>query len=261
VTAPAPGRVLRLAVIGWGLGDLAMGRTAVGGAWLVAEVVVIALLTVTTLLFVDTTWYLVPFLLGMAFLLAWAGQAVLAYRHARRRQAAMAPASPGSPALTVAWLTIPLLLWGTGFWLAAGAAATPAAVVNGFVSDWADAEPIAPGGTALPSTHSAAVQIQAGRALYRLQQLCDAGALADDCGDARANLLRDVRFRIDARGDAATAVAELVSYVRQPSTFLGIFQASELVPVRVERILTLQLRTTEAPLGSLRWSIMNAEAG
>ena len=34
-----PGRVLRLALLAWGLGDLAMGRRTAGIAWLIAEIV------------------------------------------------------------------------------------------------------------------------------------------------------------------------------------------------------------------------------
>ena len=38
MSAADPGRVLRLALVGWGLGHLALGRTAVGWGLLGAEV-------------------------------------------------------------------------------------------------------------------------------------------------------------------------------------------------------------------------------
>ena len=63
-------------------------------------------------------------------------------------------------------------------------------------------------------------------------------------------------------GDSrATAIAELVRYERRPATLLGFIQASELVPVPLEPILTFQLQTAPAALGAVRWTIVNAEAG
>jgi hypothetical protein len=43
VTAPDPGRVLRRALVAWGLGHLAVGRTTVGRSLLVAEAAAIGL--------------------------------------------------------------------------------------------------------------------------------------------------------------------------------------------------------------------------
>lgn len=265
MTSPAPGRALRLALVAWGLGDLAMGRFAAGVAWLLGEAILLAAVVATTLLFADTTWYLLPFLLGTLFLGAWAGQAVLAYRRAQRREGAIPPAPARSPALAVAWLALPLLLWGTGFWLFAAGAATPEAVMDRFVTAWPDAasadgrssdDPFA-GVSADPvALHAAATE-----ALDRLDQRCRAGLLQEDCARTPSNLLRDVRVRVEAMGDgAAVAVAELVDYERRPTTFLGFITASELVPVARERILTVELRTTQSTLGARRWTIVNADA-
>lgn len=258
----APGRVLRLAVVAWGLGDLALGNTAAGLAWLLAEGLAVAGVTAAMVLFADTSWYLLPFLLGVAFLVAWAGQAVRAYRRAQLAHGAIPPTAIRSPALTIAWLAVPLLLWATGFWLVAGAAGSPDAVVNGFVSDWTDAArsdgPYAQHDTLEPDSVSAAV----GAGLDRLRQLCRQGALAVDCATAPENLLHDVRFRIEEDGSSrATAVAELVRFERRPSTILGFIQASELVPVAIEPILVLHLATRPAAAGAVRWTIVNAEAG
>jgi hypothetical protein len=261
VTGPTPERALRLALIGWGLGDLAMGRSRAALAWMALEAVMLVATTAATILLADTTWYLVPFLMGVAFLVIWAGQAVATYRRAQRLQAAATQSQPRSPAATVAWLTLPLLAWGTGFWLVAAGAATPAAVVDRFVSRWADLEPMEPPPVLGRIAGGPFVDREAAYALYRLQQLCDAGRLADDCGDATENLLRDVRVTIDDRdGIHATADAELVEYRRQPSTLFGIFEGSELVPVPITSVLRLELEAMPAALGAREWVIVNAEA-
>lgn len=263
VSATAPGTVLRLALVAWGLGHLALGLRARAVAWLVTEVASAALLAYLTIGLGDTTWYLVPFLAGIAFLAAWIVQAVAAYGRAQRAQGAIGPTPPRSPAAAVAWLCLPLLVWGTGFWLVAGAAAGPAAVVDRFETAW----PAAAGGGTLDASLGLDVASQrASRtAMQQLTSLCATGHLASDCADATANLLRDVRFTIAPQpGGSATAVAQVVTYERRPSRFLGIFPATDLVAVPQETILVLLLRTDAAPLpggldvGAQRWLIQGA---
>jgi hypothetical protein len=254
----APGRVLRLSVLAWGLGELAMGRRYVGASWLLAEAIGLALVAFATFLLADTTWYLVPFLVGMAFIAAWTVQAIAAYRRAQRLQRGAAPDVPSrSPAAAAAWLTVPLLVWGTGFWLYAAEAATPAAVLDRFVTAWPQ---IADGAhDAALAQDPVALSAAAAAAVARLGQLCDGGSLPEDCGDAPENLLRDIRFRLDSVGGGnASAVAELVRFERKPTSFLGLFEASELVPVPIEEILRLELAARAAALGSERWTIVNA---
>lgn len=254
----APGRVLRLSVLAWGLGELAMGRRYVGTSWLLAEAIGLTLVALATYLLADTTWYLVPFLTGMAFIAVWAMQAIAAYRRAQRVQRGATATAPNrSPAAAAAWLTVPLLVWGTGFWLFAAEAASPAAVLDRFVASWTH---IADGSqdAGLAQDPEALSGVSAA-AVARLRQLCAAGALPEDCGDAPENLLRDVRFRLEASGEGSTsAVAELVRFERRPSRFVGLFDATELVPVPVEAILRLDLATQPAALGSERWTVVNA---
>ncbi|HET6380567.1 MAG TPA: hypothetical protein VFH63_05970 [candidate division Zixibacteria bacterium] len=264
----SPGRVLRLSLLAWGLGDLALGRTRRGLAWLVAEALGLVLVAVTTLLLADTTWYLVPFLAGMAFIALWAVQAITAYRRASGLPAppAHGPMEPpsrhpatGRRAAAAAWLTLPLLAWGTGFWLVAAQSATPGAVLDRFVTAWPTlhAEAL----DARLAADPEAVRSEARRALTRLESLCAAGRLSADCADADSALLRDLRVRLASADEPeATAVAEVVRYVRRDSRFLGIFSGTELVPVPVEEVLALELGAVEAPFGSRRWVILNAEA-
>ncbi len=259
MTAPAPGRVLRLAIAGWGLGELAMGRTGIGLAWLGAEVIGLGLVAAATALLAETTWYLVPYLAGMGFIATWALQAVLAYLRARAAAGEPGQAAGGSQASAAAWLTLPLLAWGTGLWLIAAGAGSPAAVLDRFVDAWPEARTLME-----PSLAEAGAGLAAAAddARERLEDLCAAGQLAPDCADAPASLLRDVRIRLVEEDEArAAAVAELVRFERRPSRFLGIFPGTELVPVPFERILDLELAARDADLGARRWVIVNARAG
>ena len=262
MSGAAPGRVLRLSLLAWGLGDLVGGRRYAASSWLLAEAVGLGVVGLTTWLFAGTTWYLLPFLLGMAFLGAWAGQAVLAYRRAQRAEGqATPPTSRRSPAAGIAWLTLPLLAWGTGFWLIAADGASPSAVSDRFLSAWADAAAgVQPAAWDVSLTaNPAALSSAAAAATTRLRALCDSGALPPDCGDDPANLLRDLRIRIEPAGqDRATAVAELVRFERRPTRFLGIFAASELAPEPVEEILHLDLASQSAPIGARRWVVVDA---
>jgi hypothetical protein len=257
-----PGSVLRLALLAWGLGDLAMGRRTAGIAWLIAEIVSAGFVAYLFIGLVDTTWYLVPFVLGVLFLVAWATQAAAAYRSALRSQAA-AGGSPSRAAAAMAWLTIPLLVWGTGFWLVSGSAAGPAAALDQFESSWPS---LAAGARLDPQLGmDPKVNATAAVALSTLQRLCTGGTLSTGCSASARDLVRDVRIGLTAAGsDAATAAVTVVAFERRPSQFLGIFGGTDLVPVPRQTLLTLHLRAFPAPLpgglqlGAQRWQIVDA---
>jgi hypothetical protein len=258
-----PGRVLRLALVAWGLGDLALGRRASATAWLVSEILGAALVAYLFIGLADTTWYLVPFLAGVLFLIAWATQAAIAYRAALRERAEADLPPSRAAAAAMAWLTIPLLVWGTGFWLASGSAAGPAAALDRFESSW---PALAGGGSLDPELQpSAGLSATARLALGTLQRLCSQGALSSDCSTGARSLLRDVRISLMPGGHgAAIAMVTVVSFERRPSRFMGIFAATELVPVPQRTLLTLHLRAVPAPLpggfelGAERWRILGA---
>jgi hypothetical protein len=239
VTPPEPGRVLRLALIGWGLGHIAAGRHGVGRALLLAEAIGVAVVAWLTIGLADTSAYLVPFLAGMAFIVAWAWQAVDAYRSARLLVATPTTTPERSPAAAIGWLSLPLLVWGTGFWLIGAHSGTPAAVLDRFVSEWTS--------QSLAAEWPAAVR----RA---------ARASAPPPG-------ADLRIRItDADAWQATAVAEAIHFERRDARFLGILPGTALEPVADARLLTLELaaRPVELPgggdIGAVRWELVSAEA-
>lgn len=246
MTTPDPGRVLGRALLGWGLGHLALGRTTVGWALLAAEVIAVLLVAWLTIGLASSSAYLVPFLAGAAFIVAWAWQAVAAYRAARARQPEPSDAPERSPAAAIGWLSLPLLVWGAGFWLIGAHAATPAATLDRFVTAWGD-------GTLEADGWPPAV--------------VDAAADADRSLGAGPERLRDVRFTlVEETEEGATAVAEAIHYERRPSTFLGVFGGSELFPVADEQVLSLDLAAVPVQLpgggdiGAVRWELVDASA-
>jgi len=82
VSRPDPGRVLRRAILAWGLGHLSLGRPGVGAALVAAEVIGIVLVAWLTAGLSESSAYLIPFMAGVLFLVAWAWQAIAAYRSA-----------------------------------------------------------------------------------------------------------------------------------------------------------------------------------
>ncbi|HSK93353.1 MAG TPA: hypothetical protein VLA76_04770 [Candidatus Angelobacter sp.] len=245
MSRPTPGRVLGWALLGWGLGHLALGRTSVGIGLLLLEVVAIGLVAWLTAGLADTSAYLVPFLAGVGFLVAWAWQAIHAY-HQARASGATDRSEAGSPALALAWLTVPLLAWGAGFWLIGAHAATPAAALDRFVTAWTDDE------------------LRAGTWPASLIDAADAAAVGLGTAPDR---FRDVRVRVAAAdGRHATAVAEAIHYERRESRFLWVFPGSQLVPVADREVLTLELeaRPAELPgggdIGAVRWEVVGARA-
>ncbi len=243
MTAPDPGRVLRRALIAWGLGHLLVGRRALGRGLLAAELVSGLLVAWLTIGLADTSAYLVPFLAGTAFIVVWAWQAVHAYRSAQGLAAARPPTPERSPAAAIAWLGIPLLVWGTGFWLIGARAATPASVLDSFVSAWSRDE--------LGDDWPPAV-------------VDEAEAAAAGLGSG-LDRFRDIRISLVSRSAGrATAVAETIHYERRESRFLWVFPGSELVPVADERLLSIDLAARPVELlgggdiGAVRWELVDA---
>jgi hypothetical protein len=245
VTAPDAGRVLRQALIAWGWGHLSIGRSALGGVLLLAELAAVLVLAWLTIGLADSSAYLVPFLAGVGFLVAWGAQAVHAYRAAHSAQPAGPPTPERSPATAIGWLSLPFLAWGAGFWLIGAHAATPAAALDRFVSAWTAGE------------------LEAGEWPATVVGAADEAALRLGSGPDR---FRDVRFSIvEERGGRALAVGDAIHYERRDIRLLGIIPGSELVPVADERLLSLELEARPvvlpegAAIGAVRWELVGAD--
>ena len=248
----------------WGLGHLALGDVRVARRLLAAEAVAAIGLSAVTPALLDGTAYLVPFVLGMAFIVAWGAQAIAAYRAAQRVQGATGPAEPHSPAATIAWLGVPLLAWGTLFWLGAARNASPPAVLDGILAHWNE---LTTDATAPPwlAMDARALSRDVRAASQRLVELCRTHRIDGDCGGAPDELLHDVRFRIlTADNDGATALLELVRYERRSTTFLGFVRGATTVPVPSEALLRVRLAALDGgrvlgwPLGDRRWRVVDS---
>ncbi|MFN2484741.1 MAG: hypothetical protein ABR509_07380 [Candidatus Limnocylindria bacterium] len=248
----------------WGLGHLALGDRPTARRLLVAEVVAAIGLAAVTPALLDGTAYLVPFVLGMAFIAAWAAQAIAAYRLAQRVQGATGPPEPHSAAATIAWLGIPLLAWGTLFWLSAARNASPAAVLDGILGHWNEIG-VDAGVAPRLSTHPRALSRDVRTAMGRLGELCRAHRIDADCDGPPDGLLHDVRFRIlTDDSDTATAVLELVRYERRSTSFLGFVRGATTTPVPTEALLRVRLEALDGgrllgwPLGDRRWRVVDS---
>lgn len=243
MTARDPSTVLRRALVAWGLGHFRLGHTRAGRALLAAEVGAALVVAWLAIGLADSSAYPVPFVAGISFVVAWAWQAVDAYRRARSSIAAIGPTPLRSPAPAMAWLSLPLLAWGAGFWLIGAQSATPAAVLDRFVRAWS-------------------VDDLTGN--WRASVVQEAETAAAALGDG-PDRFRDVRVTIVGRGDRrATAVAEATHYERRPTRFPAVFEGSELVPVSDAVVLTLELaaQSVELPgggdIGAVRWELVDA---
>ncbi len=244
MTTPDAGSVLRRALIAWGLGHLALGRTTRGWTLLAAEVIGLLLVAWLTIGLADSSAYLIPFLAGFAFIVAWTWQAVDAYRTARGLQAATPPTPIRSPAAAIGWLSVPLLVWGTGFWLIGAHAATPAAALDQFVTAWTNE-------TLEEEAWPPAV-------------VSGADVAAGSLGTG-TDRFRDIRFSIlHEDGERASAVAEAIHFERRAARFLWVFPSVDLVPVADAQILSISLAARPVELfgggdiGAVRWELVNA---
>lgn len=244
MTGTDPGRVLRRALIAWGWGHLAIGQIALGRSLLAGQAIAVLLVAWLTAGLAESSAYLVPFLAGIGFIAFWGGQAVHAYRVAKSLQPTWAVTPERSPATAIGWLSLPLLIWGTGFWLIGAQAATPAAALDRFVSAWTSD------------------RLQAGGFPDAVLRATDDAAAHLGNGPDR---FRDVRFSIVRVAEGrATAIGEAIHYERRATRLFGIFPGSELVPVGDERLLSLELSAhpVELPgggnIGAVRWELVGA---
>jgi hypothetical protein len=127
-TTADPGRALATSLLVWGAGLIWLGKP-IGWLLVLLEILWIAALVLSVGLLPTDEW-VVCYLLLAAFIVIWVGQAIWAYRVARR----ISGRTTGA-----AWLlaAAPVLIIGlTGFWLIAGAMSSPAATFQRYVGAW-----------------------------------------------------------------------------------------------------------------------------
>jgi hypothetical protein len=256
-SAADPGRALALSLLVWGAGLIRLGKPV---GWLLVglEVLWIAALGLSIGLLPTDEW-VVCYLLLAAFIVLWVGQAIWAYRVARR----LSGRTTGAAWLLAAAPVLIVVL--TGFWLVAGALASPAATFQRYVGAWQrdDVAAAAP----LFATPEVAQQLTARWSTEdklitsRVAALNAANPKLDlNAQDPRSNL-RFVEQPVSA--DAAAFEVQVVHDVSVPSTFLGFIPASrtETQVLAVLGHVTLGRYPIEGPLattGAGIWQINGA---
>jgi hypothetical protein len=278
-----PARVLRRGLLAWGLGHLALGLRR-GWILFCTELAALALLGVGLVPRLQGTLADVVFCALVLFFVAWAGQAVDAYRRALERATPPAPGesgveipstgslasaaqsgavlsapqAPGPAArapLLVLFLVMPATLACTAFWLIGGSAASPTAALQQYVADWRDGDAeraydhlVASGGpAALRETWTKDAAFIEGRIRALAAQYGPASGLDAERPFASLGFTLESRVPGDEAGDTATAAIDIVRQATVHESFLGLFPAASQRSVPVERVGTIHLRLVELP--------------
>jgi hypothetical protein len=204
----------------WGAGLIRLGKP-IGWLLILLEILWIAALVLSVGLLPTDEW-VVCYLLLAAFIVIWVGQAIWAYRVARR----ISGKTTGAAWLLAAAPVLIIVL--TGFWLIAGALSSPAATFQRYVGAWQhdDVKAAAP----LFATPELYAQMTARWGSEdkliseRVEALNEATPdLNLNAQDPRSNL-RFVEQPISA--ESASFEVQVVHDVSVPGTFLGFIPAS-----------------------------------
>jgi hypothetical protein len=215
-----PGRALASSLLVWGAGLIGLHRPI---GWLLVglEVLWIVALVVSVGLLPTDEW-VVCYLLLAAFIVMWVGQAIWAYRVARR----VSGKTTGAAWLLAAAPVLIVVL--TGFWLIAGALSSPAATFQRYVGAWqhGDVKAAAPlfASPELYAQMTARWNSENKLISQRVAALNSADPdLELNPQDPRSNL-RFVEQPITA--ETASFEVQVVHDVSVPGTFLGFIPAS-----------------------------------
>jgi hypothetical protein len=229
-----------LALLGWGLGHVAIGDRR-GWLLLSAEAAALVALVGVGLPRIEGDAVNGLFLALVLFFAAWAGQAIDAHRRAER-----SGARPGGAIWLLALLPIAVVVF-SGFWMVGGSAATASATMERYVDAWRHGRPevadrllVEPAGPSATATRWAEVEAVIGDRLGAL-----AASLGPRSGLDLGHPFANLEFRLMpglpvTERPAATARIVVVRHVSVRSSFLGLF------PTAVQQIEVLdQIGTIE----------------
>jgi len=203
----------------WGLGHLALGERR-GWALLLLEAAWVVALAASALAFLHTDLWLVVFGVLAAFLVAWAAQAVDAFRRARAR------AVDGSGAGSIFALVPVAVALVTAFWLTGGREATPGGTVEQYVHAWLASQPgVATRLFVTPPTEEALAATWRSDS-ERLRSRLGPDAAGIDLDDTFDDLRFESVESTASAGDTVTIELLLVERARVPTTVFGVLPAS-----------------------------------
>jgi hypothetical protein len=251
-----------------GLGLLATGDRS-GAAIAVVAVAGLTLAFAIALPYAPGTTVAIPFLIGAAAILAWAGQAVASWRRAARRTARHG-LEPGGALVLLAMA--PLVAAGaTAYWAIAGDGASPAARTAAYVTAWWDGR--VESGVAAFAAPPGSTTLEAvwGRQGARLRNLAlSAAAVTGPSGgidpDRPFASIRTTELPLGTAADGGrrTFRLELVRQVAADGRVLGLPATSTRL-VSVVELGTIDVVRVESahPVGPLppitRWMVLGFE--
>ncbi|MGH2407057.1 MAG: hypothetical protein ACRDF7_03110 [Candidatus Limnocylindrales bacterium] len=236
-------RVVTLALIGWGLGHVALGLRR-GWLLLAAEVVALLLLIGIGLPRIEGDAVDGIFLAVVLFFVIWVAQVIDAYR-----RAAHVGAPPGSAIGVLALLPVAVLVF-SAFWMVGGAAATASATLDRYVDAWRHGRPdaadhllLVPMGPAAMTARWTAADAVIGSRLKAL-----AGSLGPGSGFDAQRPFTNLEFRLQPSTGAADARVSIVvvRHVSIRSSFLGLVPTAVQQTEVLDQIGTIDL--TAVPL-------------
>jgi len=245
---PSARRVLRAAVIGWGLGHVMLGDRR-GWLLLILQPVAIACVAVLAIGLIDGTRWLIVFPPLVALLVFWLAQAVDAHQRALRMGA-----QPGGEMTIVLLLPIALAVL-TAFWLVGGRHGSPGATLEAYIAAWMDDRPdaAAPLFTTPRTTDSITAEWSAESDMLSQRVSAAEATYGENSGLDSDHPFDSLRFgEPQATGDGRVAMSvEIVRDEQVKTTVLGFIPTAGQQTVVVEQDMTILLEQDDEP--KLTW--------
>jgi hypothetical protein len=264
---PAAAAVMRRALLVWGLGHLSIGDPR---GWLLMVLQVLGILVIAALgiALLEGSRDVLVFVALVGYLVIWAGQAI----DAQRRSVALGAASGGAiQILVLAPVAITAL---TLFWLVGGTAASPAAVLQRYVSAWRAEQPeVARRLFLVPLGVDELRGTWSGQSAYLKSRLAVLErSLGSGSGIKPGSPFESLMFveapassagrKVDAERADSTIAIDVVREVTVRGSFFGLFPTASQQTIPVERVGTVTLRAIpqDAVFGLARGQVWRIES-
>ena len=245
---PSAGKVLRRALIGWGLGHVLLGYRR-GWLLLIAEPIAIVAVVVLAVALIDGTRWLIVFPPLLALMVFWVAQAVDAHQRALKMGA-----QPGGEMGIVVLLPVALTVL-TLFWLLGGRHGSASATLQQYIEAWVRDKPDAAAPLFITPQSPADVSAMWTSERDMLTEQINAAfaTYGEESGLDPAHPFDSLRFRDPVEnGDGRVSMTvELVRNESVQTTVLGFIPTAGQQEVVVERDLTIWLEQQRQP--ALSW--------
>ena len=245
---PSARTVLRVAIVGWGLGHVMLGDRR-GWLLLILQPVAICACALLAVGLIDGTRWLIVFPPLVALLVFWIAQAVDAHQRALRMGS-----QPGGEMAIVALLPIALTVL-TLFWLVGGRHGSPSATLQQYIEAWMDNRPETAAALFAPARTPGSVSAEWGVESQTLSQRIAAAeaTYGEESGLDSDHPFDSLRFGDPVvSGDSRVSMTvDIVRDERVQATVLGFIPTAGSQTVVVERELTIWLEEDDQP--QLTW--------